>query len=309
MKKNNIYLIVLYLGVISFLASCDKDKPELTYTGTDFIAFQDTVFSIEENTGSNFEIVVMRASSKSDVNITLDLVVSSPDATAVEGTHYNIISPADGKLTFGKDQYFDTIVVDVIDNVDEDGAKTLSFSLSGNTDGFVLGMPGPASRQKSCELIISDNDCAFFTQDFSGKLSGVEFYPNSPYPTEVEFTLVDSTETTYIYEVTNIMKSVYAGWGEIVDAADAGTGSNANIALVTLDFTDPFNPTVYFEEQNLSTTNGGAWIYDIYNSTTITSKFSTCDKTIELYYLINVSEPGTDYGASECYIKGEFVKE
>jgi hypothetical protein len=309
MKKFNLNIFIVFLVVMLVSISCDKDKPELKYTGSDFIAFQDTLFSIEENTSSNFEIIVMRASAESNVNISLDLVVSSPDETAVEGEDYTIISPADGKISFGEGQFFDTIVVDIIDNVEEDGAKTLSFSLAGNPGGYVLGMPGPATRQKTCGLVISDNDCEFIPEVFTGKVSGVEFYPNSEFVTDAEFTLVDSTATTYIYEVTGIMKSVFSGWGEVIDGADAGTGSNEGIAIVTLDFTDPFNPTIYLEEQNLATTNDGAWIYDIYNSTTFISKFSTCDNTIELYYLINVAEPGTDYGANECYIKGEFIKE
>jgi hypothetical protein len=309
MKKLNIYLILWIMGSLLLMTSCNKDKPELTYTGSDFIAFQDTLFATEENAAGYFSIVVVRASGVSDATVSVDLIVSSPDTTAVSGQDYEILSPSNGKISFGPGEFFDTIVVHVIDNVEQDGAKTISFELSGDVQGYVLGMPGPDQRQKYCELAISDNDCAFHSKDFTGKITGVEFYPNTEFATDATLELVDSTATTYIYEVHDIMKSVYAGWGEIIDTPDEGTGSNENIAIVTLDFTDPFNPSIYLTEQNLSTTNDGSWIYDIYNSTAFTSKFSTCDKTIELYYLINVSEPGTDYGARECYIIGEFIQE
>ncbi len=308
MKRLLIIVITAILGIITFY-SCEKDKPELKYTGPDFIAFHDTLFSAEENTSSLVEIVVMMVSQAQTSAVSVDVTIESKDASAVEGVNYNIIQPTDGKITFAVGEYTDTIIVEVIDNGDEDGAKTIDFELTTAPTGFELGIPGPDALAKSAKLVISDNDCAFIPLEFSGPISGVEFYPNVEFATEAELSLVDSTETTYIYEVTNIMKAVYEGWGEVVDDPGEGTGSNGNIAILNFDFSDPINPTIYFDEQNLSTTNDGAWIYDILNDPLITSKFSICNKTIELYYMINVSEPGTDYGARSCYIKGEFLSE
>jgi hypothetical protein len=307
MKKYNIYILLL-LGMIIF-GSCEKNKTELTYTGSNFIAYQDSLYSVEENVGSIVEIPISLAAPAQSSAISIDVTIASPDNSAVEGTHYNLLYPTDGKLNFDAGVFFDTIKVEVIDNGDEDGNKTLDFALGSVPAGFVLGLPGPAERNKSCQLLIVDNDCEFFSKVFTGKVTGVEFYPNNEYTTDAEFKLVDSTATTWIYEVRGIMQSIYAGWGEVVDDPTAGTGSNGNVAIVTLDFTDPINPKIYLTEQNLSTTDGGAWIYDILNDPDNPSKFSTCESTIELNYLINVSEPGTDYGARAAYIKGEFVKE
>jgi hypothetical protein len=307
MKKYNIYILLL-LGIIIF-DSCEKNKTELTYTGSNFIAYQDSLYSVEENIGSIVKIPISLAAPAQSSAISIDVAITSPDNSAVEGTHYNLLYPTDGKLNFDAGVFFDTIKVEVIDNGDEDGNKTLDFALGSVPAGFVLGLPGPAKRNKSCQLVVLDNDCEFISKNFTGKVTGVEFYPTNEYTTDAEFKLVDSTATTWIYEVHGIMQSVYAGWGEVVDAPTAGTGSKGNIAIVTLDFTDPINPKIYLTEQNLSTTDGGAWIYDIKNDPAKPSKFSTCESTIELNYLINVSEPGEDHGARAAYIKGEFVKE
>jgi len=305
MKRLYKLIPIIIIG-LAFTLSCEKDKPELTYTGEDFVAFATTSVNVEETIGVPVQIVVMRVTENAAA-ATVNVAITSPDGSAIEGTNYNLIYPADGALNFGAGEYTDTIKIEVIDNGDEDGAKTLSFELSSAPAGFNLGLPGPDGNQKVCELVISDNDCTFNTADFSGKVSGVEFYPSSEYPTDVEFSFVEELDgPIYVYEVHGIMQSVYAGWGETVDAASAGTGSNENVAIVYFDFTDPINPTVYLEEQNLSTTEGGAWIYDIYNNPDLPSKFSTCEKTIELNYLINVAEPGTDYGARACYVIGEF---
>jgi len=305
MKKLNSCLILCVIGSLLMLTSCNKDKPVLIYDGSDFIAFQDTLFGTEENTAEYVKLVVMRASSVSDAIVTVDLTISSPDNTAVAGEDYEILSPSNGKITFGVGDFFDTIVVHVIDNVLEDGAKTIGFELSGEVQGYVLGMPGPDQKQKYCELVISDNDCAYLTRDFSGTISGID---NLSYmgdaPSVAEFTLVDSSATIYTFEVTGIMQPSFTTWGEIVDV---GGDSNGDVAILYYDFTDPFNPTIYFEEQNLATTNGGAWIYDLSNDPLMPSKFSSCNRTVELYYLINVSEPGQDYGPNTAYTIGEFV--
>ena len=307
MKKYIQILLVVFITGLLFV-SCESDKPELKYTGDNFIAFSKTTFSMDESFKGQVEVVVFMAAPKQGSAVTVNVDITSPDNSAVEGTHYNLIYPTDGKLTFAAGTFYDTIVVEIIDNTLEDGDKTIGMAITSNSAGMTLGYPGPDAISKTAKLVITDNDCAFIPINFTGKVSGVEFYPNGEYTTDAVFKLKDDTDPLKpVYSIEGIMQSIYAGWGETVDAAGSGL-SNGNVAEVTFDYTDAFNPAIILTEQNLSTTDGGAWIYDIKEDPAKTSSFLTCGSKIWFYYMINVSEPGTDYGARSCYIIGEFAE-
>lgn len=303
----NIIKIFFILSVIVGFTACETDKPILTYQGDDFIFFNEGSGSVQESNPSVNYILVKLASGEQSTDVTVDFTITSD---AVEGADYDLLN-ASNTLTFKAGSYTDTIKISAIDNIIEDGSKLLSIELS-NGGEFVLGYPGVAANNSVFEFSIIDDDCALVADYFVGSPSGVEYYPSNEYETVVGFKLVSEVGSIVTYEVSGIMTQVFGGWGEVVDT-DLPSGGN-NVFFI-FDNTNPLAPVINITGvpsivpglgANMCTTDGGAWIYDITIDDTKASTFSTCEKTAEIYYNINVAEPGSDYGPRACYLKLDF---
>ncbi len=306
--KNIIKLLFILSLLISFTA-CEKDKPDLKYNGENFIFFNDAAGSVQESDGLIYNVIVKLAAPAQSSSVTVDFAV---ETNAIEGEDYELLNESN-TLTFEAGSFEDTIKIRSIDNLVEDGSKLITINLQ-NGGAFNLGYPGPDGNNSIFAFTIIDDDCTFVAENFVGAPSGVEFYPNSEFNTGVTFKLITFDGVIAVYEVTGIMKSVFDGWGE---AVDSDPPSGGDIVYFVFDNTDPLAPVISISEaygqpaivngsRNLSTTNGGAWIYDIYMDDSKVSTFSTCALTAEIYYMINVAEPGSDYGANACYLKLDF---
>lgn len=294
--KNILKILAVFLFSAILFNSCEKDDPDLTFGGPYFIAFEDASTSISESSSTIIEMIVLLSAPAQSSAVTVTFAVSSPDDTAVEGTDYEVLNTTE-TLTFAPGVYSDTIFVTVSDNLVEDGNKTIEATLvSSNVADFELGLPGDANTNIAHTISIVDDDCAFVAESWEGTPVGTETYGANTFAAAAIWTIDDSyteaTDTKVRYLVQGFMTGIFAGWGETV--------TTGGTHYVILDYTNPLSPTITFESVLVdpdgvgrtdfyATTDDGAWGYYIELNAAKTSVFSTCNQTITIHYLVDVS--------------------
>ncbi|MCU0437815.1 MAG: hypothetical protein MUC49_07850 [Raineya sp.] len=189
-------MFVILTGAI-LLASCEKSRP-VTYTGGNFVHFQDSLLNISESSAKEDangsvqkipSIATIRI-NRATTDISKDLVVSfsltakyvkidtvtgSPtngeeiEVGDVPQGRFYLSSPSN--ITIKAGEAFAFLTVTSVDNDDVDGNKKLMLSLESTSDAsFGLGYPGPDKKNKSAVLYIVDDDCPYDRDKFLGNV-------------------------------------------------------------------------------------------------------------------------------------------
>lgn len=194
--KKNIYMFFILAGAIIF-ASCEKSRP-VTYTGDNFVHFQDSLVSIaessaKEDANGNVQSIPSLATiriNRATTDISKDLVVSfsltakfvrtdTAQASPTFGEEIEVGDVPQGKfylsspsnITIKAGEAFAFLTVTAVNNDDVDGNKKLTLSLESTSDAsFGLGYPGPDKKNKSAVLYIVDDDCPLDITKFVGTL-------------------------------------------------------------------------------------------------------------------------------------------
>lgn len=162
MKKYILKLALLSLSM-GTLMSCEEDT--VTYGGKNFVSF-DNVASVRypffEHKGIS-EIPVNMAFPKSN-DVVVNFTITSD--VAVEGVHYNVLTP--GSVTIPAGQTSTNIRIEVIDNDIMDDSKSLNLTLTGVSQGDItLGLADQGSNYK--RFLIVNDDCTTDFLEFYGK--------------------------------------------------------------------------------------------------------------------------------------------
>jgi hypothetical protein len=94
-------------------------------------------------------------------------IVSTVEGQAVEGVHYNVLTP--NSITIPAGETTGYIKIEVIDNTILDDSKRLTVTLTGTSDAkTVVGLADPASKAKN--FLIVNNDCTTTAFNWYGNL-------------------------------------------------------------------------------------------------------------------------------------------
>lgn len=148
MKKLIKYSLFLMLSAgLLFQFSCDKDEAPSFDVG-----FANTTLSFSESAGSVQVTVNMLSGAQSDPVI----ISYSLGGTAVQGTDYNL--SGSGSLTVPANALSASITLDLIDNLEEDGEKSIVVNI---TNVSINGENVPqTSGGQSITIVISDDECS-----------------------------------------------------------------------------------------------------------------------------------------------------
>ena len=290
MKKNIIKTLLLSFLITGFIACNENDNEENVYEGDNFISFG-TSFSASTSESMTDPVTITAYASITNLqsDITVNTTITEEN---VSSANYAFV---DGKssFSFGPGKYVDTIKVIPVDNTDADGSKKITITLDSASDGTLIGYPGIDANGKIFTLTISDDDCALIASNFTGIASGNETitYSAGEKPSEASFVLVSSTSNTATYKVSGILGPQFTVWGEAVTSGGEFT--------ITLDNSDPTNPSVIATDVGDPLSNGLDYFYCQtdnewgYYLNLDSSTFSTCEKTLELAFTIDVTQAST----------------
>lgn len=152
MKK--VYLFFAAAATLFMGVSCDRTDPML-YGGesekTSFVVLdQDPTYAISEDAGT-FKVAV-RVVGDHSKKFTVALDVK--DGTAIKGTHYSLISPADGQLVFKPKETVKEITFGLtrIPGYVDPGKVDFTLSLASATEGISIG------NRRNLTVTIQDAD-------------------------------------------------------------------------------------------------------------------------------------------------------
>jgi hypothetical protein len=200
MKRYFLKLALVTLSVVT-LVSCEEDT--VTYGGNNFVTFDQVsefTFPFFENNGVS-EIPVNMAFPQS-VDVTVNFTAVSEDGAAVEGVHYNLLTP--NVITIPAGETTGYIKIDVIDNDILDDSKSLKITLTAASDAnTTVGLADAGSKTKN--FLIVNNDCTTTAFSFLGTLD---------------------------YETSGAFDEPYTGTA-VASVTDAG---DCNVLLISGDF-------------------------------------------------------------------------
>ncbi len=294
MKKIINKVSVLLLSMI-VLSSCNKnDNDENIYEGESFVSFNATTSgSISESASSPLTVKVYASVPAAQAeSFTLDFTVASSDAVA--GTDYSVVGTKTS-LSFGPDQYEDTIQIMPIDNSNPEANKTITITLGTASNGLTVGLPGPDNKANSFVVTLIEDDCPLTDKLFSGKSSGTETSSASAgeKPSEATFTVTAQTATTVTYKIEGILAPQFTRWNENI--------TSGGELSITLDMTDPSKPKIIPIDGGDPLSNGLAFFYAQTDNEwgyylkldNAKSNFSTCANSIKLSFSIDITQAST----------------
>lgn len=189
------------VGLIGLLIACDENPPILFTDAV--VVFEGNDISITESVGGGNEtpnsttLTISRAnadiSQALTINYTAEAILVSTGATVSDAF---TISGTAGQITIPANAYEASITLSTVNNLDTDGAKEVTITLTSAEGGINIGYPGPDSPRKSIKVTIEDDDCPFEIDNFIGDYECDEPAYNAIY--DVTFTLKQGTTDTII---------------------------------------------------------------------------------------------------------------
>lgn len=299
MKKIHKILGLFTLSTIILFSACEE--VDNSYTGNGFVHFSDAAITVAESSTDivTLNVLLADAPAATDIAISIDVSLTTLGVTQelVEGVDFEVLAPADlSSITIPAGENSAEIQIAVFDNTVEDSTKYITLTLAAAGD-YIIGYPG-SEIKKTAIITIADDDCAFLPDNWTGVPVGIETFEDGDgeFTASASWTLdntyVDATDTRKRFLVQGLMSGIFSNWGETV--------TNGGTHYVILDFADPLNPTIELESvlgdpdgvgrnDFYAHTDGGAWGYYIELNPNKTSTFSTCNRSLSLHYLVDVS--------------------
>jgi len=302
------------ISSVLLLTSCDE-KYDYSYTGDEFIQFNTASTIITESSTDTLVIPVLIAgklpTSDITVTLTIEAVAAKTGYTCVQGVDFDVFGIDGTTLTIGANTAGSSFKVVVYDNTVSDSSKTVTFTLTDSNGDYVMGLPGSESK-KAFVVNINDDDCPFVAENWVGTPSGIETYSNWPtFTAAAEWSIAEVISPVQVkYLVTGLMNGIFADWEETI--------TNGGEFYITLDYTDPLTPTVVleakfpspegFDDYGYFATTEDTWSYYIIQDPLYPSTFSTCNKSITIHYLVDISTDGgaLDHNFRTCLYQVTF---
>lgn len=191
--KRNIILFVAAAVTLLLAASCNR---KVEYQYEKYATLYHSSFTVAENAGELRIPVLVNNTKGADVQVSVKIA----EGSAVEGVDYEVVSPANGILSFSGDTDSLDVVINIIAFEGEfTGAKDFSVNITSVTDGLLVG------TINSANVIIQDLDHPLSM--LAGQWEGTVLYATNP-PTPLPAVLniaIDEADETY-------SKVIIEGW-------------------------------------------------------------------------------------------------
>ncbi len=164
MKK--LFFKFSLLLVCAAFWSCEEDK--VTYSGSDFVMFQDaatSAISVAENDGTILLPVLLTNPMSEDVTVSFTVT----DGTAVLGTDFSIVGGGNS-VTIPAGQTSANIAISLVDDDDFNELRTFTIALTGaSVSSLSVGIADLGSKSKT--VSIANDDCPTKFTLFFGAIS------------------------------------------------------------------------------------------------------------------------------------------
>ena len=191
--KRNIILFVAATVALLLAASCNR---KVEYQFESYATLYNSSYAVAENVGELRIPVLVNNTNGADVQIS----VKVNEGKALDGVDYEVVSPANGLLSFtGETDSLDVVIKIIAFEGEFTGAKDFSVNITSATDGLSVGTINTAN------VIIQDLDHPLSM--LAGQWEGtVQFASNPPTPLPAVLNItIDETDETY-------SKVIIEGW-------------------------------------------------------------------------------------------------
>lgn len=172
--KRNIILFVAAAVTLLLAASCNR---KVEYQYEKYATLYHSSFSVAENAGELRIPVLVNNTKGADVQVSVKIA----EGTAVEGVDYEVVSPANGILSFSGDTDSLDVVINLLtpDVGEFTGAKNFTVSVASATEGVGVGLISNAN------VTIDDIDhpLAAFIGTWTGDMLGM--FQSAKWPTTI----------------------------------------------------------------------------------------------------------------------------
>jgi hypothetical protein len=168
MKRNIILFVAAAFALLS-MASCNR---KVEYQFDTYATLYHSSFNVKEDAGEYSIPVLLQNATGADVQVSVKI----DEGKAVEGVDYEVISPANGILSFSGETDSLAVVVKIFDSFvgEFTGTKDFTVSISSATAGLSMG------NITSAKVMIDDLDhpLAAWIGSWTGEMTG--FFGNWP---------------------------------------------------------------------------------------------------------------------------------
>jgi hypothetical protein len=168
MKRNIILFVAAAFALLS-MASCNR---KVEYQFDTYATLYHSSFNVKEDAGEYSIPVLLQNATGADVQVSVKI----DEGKAVEGVDYEVISPANGILSFSGETDSLAVVVKIFDSFvgEFTGTKDFTVSISSATAGLSMG------NVTSAKVMIDDLDhpLAAWIGSWTGEMTG--FFGNWP---------------------------------------------------------------------------------------------------------------------------------
>lgn len=185
-------MLVAVASALILSASCNR---KVDYESKAFVTLYKTSVNVPENVGQ-FKIPVMLYNTSGDVQVSVNIT----EGLAKEGADYELVSPANGVLTFtgGVDSL--DIVIDIVSYEGEfTGAKDFTVEVAPLTEG--VSVPNGGKTTATVSITDLDHPLAVFLGNWSGpateEFSGATFtmtYSITAHPEDYSKVVINTTD-------------------------------------------------------------------------------------------------------------------
>lgn len=172
--KRNIILFVAAAVTLLLAASCNR---KVEYQYEKYATLYHSSFTVAENAGELRIPVLVKNTKGADVQVSVKIA----EGTAEEGVDYEVVSPANGILSFSGDTDSLDVVINLLtpDVGEFTGAKNFTVSVASATEGVGVGLISNAN------VTIDDIDhpLAAFIGTWTGDMLGM--FQSAKWPTTI----------------------------------------------------------------------------------------------------------------------------
>ena len=176
----NIYVFISAIALL--LVSCDR---KVEFKHETFATLSTVRYTVREDAGE-FTIPVTIYNPTGDE---VQLIVKTDDETAVQDVDYEIVTPANGVLTFSGDESQKDVVIKLNHNKAFQKSKTFYLSIAATDENFVIGNLNTAT----CVIKDAEHPLDMFIGEWKG--TALSVFDGTSYPLTVNISEDESDET------------------------------------------------------------------------------------------------------------------
>lgn len=270
MKNKFLKLTSIASLALLGLNSCSEDETTynpLSYPNDKFVAFTETGSSVSEASGQ-VTVTALYANNNYDSDVSMAFNITSDDATV--GVDYDIVD-SQTSFNFTTGETTDTITIQIYDNTDVDGSRSLNINLVGG-NGIFAGYPGNPANNSVYTLTIEDDDCPYTFQELAdASWTGSDNASGSEGPNDTQISMSFNGTDLLIEGIAYGWLTNPGYWDEVV--------INSNPVVAQIDAAG--NLTI--ANQYLCTTTWLGNVQPDYNIQA-TGTFSSCNRTMIINY-------------------------